>query len=136
MKTSDTSKDYHEIETHKSLMQYGSAMLRFVLWANGGGAVALLTFAGNVFSKTGVTLDRRWPTAWFLLGILLGGLAHLTAYFTQLRLYREDVDGAAATGMYSHTFWLRITIGLVIVGTLAFGVGSMWAVFSIATKSP
>lgn len=135
--TEQPNKDnWHEVETYKSLMQYGASLLRFVLWANGGGAVALLTFAGNVFLKTGQTLDMRWPMACFLAGVLAGGFATLSSYYTQLTLYREDANGDERSGVISHAFWLRVSLVLVLVGLGAFGAGSIWAVVGIAPNDP
>lgn len=127
--------NWHEVETYKSLMQYGASLLRFVLWANGGGAVALLTFAGNISSKTGQTLDMRWPMMCFLAGVLAGGLATLSSYYTQLTLYREDVNGEEHSAATTHVFWLRFSLVLVLAGLVAFASASILAVVSIAPRS-
>lgn len=63
-----------------------------------------------------------WPMGCFLTGIIVGGLANLTAYYTQLMLFNESVGNTDDT---IHTKWLYISLALVILGILLFGAGSI-----------
>lgn len=114
--------NWHQEETYKSLMLYGNNALEFVLLINGGAVIALLTFLGNLLKTDTVAIHMGWPMGCFLIGIIVGGLANLTAYYTQLMLFNESVGNTDHT---IHTKWLYITLALVILGILLFGAGSM-----------
>lgn len=124
--------DWHQEETYKSLMLYGSSAVKYVLLVNGGSVIALLTFLGNLLNSPGPAPDMRWPLGCFLLGIVFGGIAHLTAYLTQLSLYNE---GNGYTPVKSHMFWLWWTILLVAAGVAVFGVGSFLALLELGQNT-
>lgn len=115
----------HSIETYKSLIHLGTFGLKFVQLANGGGAIAILAYLGDVTSSGKSAPDLTYPMASFITGLVLGGVAILTAYFTQLRLYNE-APGAHRRG--GHVRLLYASIGLVVLSLAAFAVGSMCAV--------
>ena len=124
----DISKE-HALETYKSLVHFGSTGLKFVLTSNGAAAIAVLTFLGHfIASGKSPAPDLRFPLGVFLLGVLFGGLATITGYFTQLSLYDEATGQSVGKSLPSHTFWLYISIGLILLGVVAFGVGSLCAV--------
>src|SRR4051812_29592500 len=81
----------HGIETYKGLIQLGTFGLKFVQLVNGGGAVALLAYLGNVSASGHAAPDLTRSMALFLSGLVLGGFAALTAYLMQLRLYGEGL---------------------------------------------
>ena len=114
--------DWHQQETYKSLMLYGNNVVKFVLLVNGGAVIALLTFLGNFLKKSEASIDMAWPMGCYLLGIILGGVANMTAYQTQLALYNE---GMGNNLRLEHTIWLNITIILVTIGIALFGAGSI-----------
>jgi hypothetical protein len=58
--------------------------------------------------------------------VLIGGIATVTSYLTQLTLYNESL-GRPLPGR-SHMFWLRFSLLLLLLGILAFGAGALWAV--------
>lgn len=80
------SQTAHGIETYKSLIQLGTFGLKFVQIVNGGGAIALLAYLGDVTSSGHPAPDLTWPMALFVGGLILGGSAAVTAYLMQLRL--------------------------------------------------
>ena len=116
------NSDWHKEETYKSLMLYGNNALKFVLLINGGAVIALLTFLGNLLKNDTVSVHMGWPMGCFLMGIIVGGLANMTAYLTQLTLFNESVGNTNNT---THTNWLYATIALVILGIILFGAGSI-----------
>lgn len=127
-----SESDWHQEETYKSLMLYGSGAVRYVLLVNGGSVIALLTFMGNLLKSPGPAPDMRGALGFFLLGIVLGGAAHLTAYLTQLALYNEGNGNFLER---DHVYWLRWTIGLVILGVSSFGTGSILALIELGQGS-
>ena len=124
--------DWHQEETYKSLMLYGSGAVKYVLLVNGGSVIALLTFLGNLLKTPGHVPDMRWPLACFLIGIVFGGIAHLTAYLTQLALYNEGNGNAPDR---DHTFWLWRSVFLVVAGLAMFGAGSVLALIELGGHS-
>lgn len=122
------TKNWHAEETYKSLILFGNTGLRFVLLVNGGAILALLTFVGNLQGKVNPAPDMTWPFVMFLTGILFGGFATLTAYFTQLTLYNESIGNVTNNESRNHTFWLRRSLALIGLGIVSFGIGSLLAV--------
>jgi len=122
-----SESDWHSSETYKSLMQYGAATLKFVFTANGGSVVALLSYVAAVYGKGCSTPDLKWPMLVFVGGVFLGGCATVTAYLTQLSLFNESQGREG-----SHALPLKLTMGLAILGVLAFMAGSVWAVLKLS----
>jgi uncharacterized membrane protein YidH (DUF202 family) len=114
--------DWHQEETYKSLMLYGNNALKFVVLINGGAVIALLTFLGNLLKKDAVAIHMGWPMSCLLTGIIVGGLANITAYYTQLMLFNEVVGNEKYA---IHAKLLYITLALVIFFIILFGVGSI-----------
>ena len=127
-----SENDWHSQETYKSLMLFGNNAVKFVLLVNGGAIIALLTFLGNFLKNNQVTVDMAWPMGCFLLGIVVGGFANITAYLTQLALYNEGIGNELDR---NHTTWLNWSLVLVCIGILLFGVGSVLALLEIRTYS-
>ena len=116
----------HWIETYKSLIAISIEGFKFSALTNGGAAVALLAYLGNISGKVGPLPDMRFSMAAFLAGLALCGFAMLTAYLTQLKLLNEI--GQNATPRVKHTWPLWIAIFLFACSLLAFGIGSWQAV--------
>ncbi|XQA69533.1 hypothetical protein ACM9XB_18745 [Xanthomonas sacchari] len=131
MKSSDSGISWHAEETYKGLIQISLSALRFGLFANGGAAVALLAFLGKENQKAIIIGSIKATMAIFIAGITLGGLAHLTAYLTQLRLYGESALGDIQQGIWHHNTFLWITILLGASSIIAFAVGSLCGVAAI-----
>lgn len=72
------------IETYKSLITISTEGFKFCALANGGAAVAILAYLGNIAGKSGATPDLRGAMAWFLAGLVFCGVGVLFAYLTQL----------------------------------------------------
>ncbi len=124
--------DWHLQETYKSLMLYGNNAVKFVLLVNGGAVIALLTFLGNFLKNNQANIDMAWPMGCYLFGIILGGIANMTAYQTQLTLYNE---GLGNNPKLDHTKWLYSTFILVTIGIVLFGAGSILALLELQTYS-
>jgi hypothetical protein len=125
-------KNEHAIETYRSLMLYGSAGITFVLTVNGAAAIAVMTFLGHFIEKGGAKApDMRLPLLLFLGGVLAGGIATATAYFTQLTLYNESIGTRPSDRGITHVFWLRVSVAVMFLGMIVFGAGAGVAVWRL-----
>jgi hypothetical protein len=120
------SPSQHWIETYKSLITLAVEGFKFAALANGGAAVALLAYLGNVASKGAGAPDMRCSMAAFLAGLAACGLSMLLAYLTQLKLLNESSVGERPK--LSHGWLLWCAIALFVCSLLFFGVGSWQAV--------
>lgn len=114
------------LETYKSLITLSVEGFKFSALANGGAAIALLAYLGNIAGKGAVLPDMRCPMAAFLLGLLTCGLAMLFGYLTQLTLLNEI--GRSERLAVPHGWLLWVSIVLFLLSLAAFGAGSWLAV--------
>ena len=122
------------IETYRSIVTHSSAAIKAVMLVNGGSAVALLAFMGNVWKENGASAvpDIIWPMVFFVAGLSLGTLTAGTAYLTQFTLYRENTRIATGKWWDDHELWLQWSIGLLILGLVCFVVGGIWAAYEFS----
>lgn len=118
--------DAHFIETYKSLITISVEGFKFCALVNGGSAVALLAYLGNVVGKGAAAPDMRIPMAAFLLGLAFCGFAMFFAYLTQLRLLNEPAQPQVVA--FRHNRFLKLAMLLVVFSLVAFSVGSWQAV--------
>tara|TARA_R110002072_G_C7607072_1_gene504663 strand:+ start:82 stop:453 length:372 start_codon:yes stop_codon:yes gene_type:complete len=122
------STDWHQEETYKSMIQISSVIMKFVFTANGGAAVALLTFMGHLQAKDISPPDLSSALLFFLAGVLFGGLTAAFSYMTQLTLFRE---GKNELPKDKHHSPMRIAAFFAALGIATFGVGSWLAVSAL-----
>jgi len=120
-------EDEKKLETFRSLIQISVSGLRLLAILNGGAAVALLAYLGNVAGKTAAVPDMRLSIGCYLFGLVLTGFAFVFSYLTQSRLFNE-LMGRAEHGF--HERWQIAAFVLVVLGLVAFTVGSISAVKS------
>lgn len=120
------SAQQHWLETYKSLIAISLEGFKFSALANGGAAVALLAYLGNVAGKGTLSPDMREPMFAFLSGLTACGLSMLFAYLTQLKLLNEI--GHSERLAFNHGWLLWSAIVLFAGSVVAFGVGSWLAV--------
>lgn len=118
----------HAGETYKSLIQISVEGMKLLALLNGGAAVALLAYLGNLAGKSPSMPDMRCPMGFFLAGLVLCGFCFVTSYLTQLTLYNESLGGPTKRFYQRHKFWLPVAILSVIGSLLAFAFGSYSAV--------
>jgi hypothetical protein len=116
--------DWHQIETYKSLIQFGAFGLKFLQVVNGGAVLALLAYLGDVTGAGRSAPDVTYPMILFVAGLALSGAATITVYLTQLALYNEG-NRALSDGV--HGRWLWLSIGLCGLSLVSFAVGAVWA---------
>jgi hypothetical protein len=118
----------HWLETYKSLITLSVEGFKFTALVNGGAAVALLAYLGNVASRVPPAPDMRPPMAAFLTGLAFCGSALLFAYLTQLKLLNESSQPEKPA--VGHGVLLGAAIASFVGSLVAFGVGSWLAVCS------
>lgn len=123
--------DWHAKETYKGLIRLSLNGLRFAIFANGGAAVALLAFLGKEGTAALSLGAARTTMDLFIAGLVLGGLAHVTAYLTQLKLYGESALNAGQTGVFQHRTFLWVTVLLVVASIGVFAAGAWCGVWAI-----
>jgi hypothetical protein len=122
MRPGDKPKSWHEEKTYDSIITYGLNAIKFVLLANGGAILAILTFIG---SYQNMAEKLNGSIVCFVVGVILGGLVNITAYLTQLSLFNQRNNDVPF--YRNHRTWLWLSIIVIFLGTLSFAVGAIWA---------
>jgi hypothetical protein len=118
--------DANWVETYKSLIVLAAEGFKFCALANGGAAVAILAYLGNVAGKSGSVPDMRCAMLSFLSGLFFCGWAMVFAYLTQLKRLNRLAEKENPSGDWR----LRVAILFVVLSLLSFGTGSWLAVIS------
>lgn len=128
----------HALETYKSLIQIGAELSRLCILANGGAAIALLSYLGSVASKEHTVPNMVCPMSFYALGVFVGCLYAVISWFAQFILYQEDrdiinnINSANKDGeprqRPPHMYVVFVALFLAIIGIIFFVVGSILAV--------
>ena len=113
------AEQLHSIEMFRSIITYGSAALKSAILINGGAAVALLAFIGNIWTKEISQIAVNSLTnsiLYFSFGVLVAAVGAAGSYFTQY-CYGEKFQRAA---IVFHT----LTVILVLGSYVCFGIGA------------
>ena len=102
--------------------------MKILLLLNGGAAVAILAYLGNVSGNAAAFPDMRIPMGCYIAGLVLCSLAFATMYLTQFFRFNELVNNAYANRQGVHTKWLLLAFSLAILSIVSFAVGSFYAV--------
>jgi hypothetical protein len=118
----------HLTETYKGLITISVEALKILAIVNGGAAVAVLTYLGNLVSRSppgnSPSPDVTPALSWYCGGLTATLLAFVCSYLTQLALFRETVQ--RKPNRYHPWFlWLAIVLAMGAVG--AFFKGSITA---------
>lgn len=116
------SKD-HQDHVFEGLVPLSQGAMRLAVLVNGGGAVALLAFMGQIYPAA-LVAGLVPAMKLFIGGIVAGGLAHVFAYLTQLALFNEEVERAQPVG---HQVWLNLALTAVLVSIVFFCWGALHA---------
>lgn len=115
-----------DLEMFRSVIQAGILALRTPILINGGAAVALLAFIGNIWTKSqsaSVAGSLTSAMLFFVIGVLCGGLATAGTYFSQF-CYRHRYNKTAVT---FHSFTVLTAVGAYVL--FGFGAYSSYAAF-------
>ena len=116
------AQQLHAVEMFKSVIGYGSAALKSAILINGGAAVALLAFIGNIWSKEiaqAAVSHLTSAIAYFSFGVLAAAVGTASSYFTQY-YYSENYQ---RTGIVFHTLTVAVVIGSYVLFSLGI-IGS------------
>ncbi|SRR5579885_269047 len=111
-----------ERETFRSVIQAGQTALRTVILINGGAAVALMIFLGNIWADTEPPAHILNSLLAFSAGVLWGGLATGTTYLSRTLF-------ASRLRFMGYVFNV-LTMMLVIAAYLGFAWGAYNAYLS------
>lgn len=109
------------LELFKSALEAGQTALRFLVVINGGAAVALLAFLGNVASKdpskvlTVSVQDVNQAMAIFVVGVGLAAASAAFRYLTQFAASSEWKKSAVTCN------WMAIIVGVASLAAFFFG---------------
>ncbi|HVA11938.1 MAG TPA: hypothetical protein VNF99_01695 [Stellaceae bacterium] len=111
------------IESFKALIQFALAAIRGVVLINGGAAIAVLAFLGNVWSKDesirAAARTMQLPLSFFLSGVAMGVTSAAAAYMAQVFFtHRKNKAGLP---------FQVLGILLVLGGLIVFVIGSLKA---------
>jgi hypothetical protein len=129
--------DWHLTETYKSLITLTVEALKMLALVNGGAAIAILTYVGNLASRQpapGHLPDIRFALWWYCGGVAATTLAFIIAYSTQLRLFIEERDRRGGPRRLT-LHWIGVTAGVLLAlgAAGAFGAGCLYAATAIAS---
>jgi|GEM_PF-925797 len=123
-------KSQHTIETYKSMIQIAIEGFKLITLINGGAAVAILAYLGNIASKRDGAIklpDMTCAISSFSLGVLCCAMGIICGYMTQLALF-NDGRNDNPWFLKDHRYWLYIGLSMLIIASFAFGLGAYSAV--------
>jgi hypothetical protein len=120
----------HAVETFKSLVQISLEGLKLLALFNGGAAVALLAYLGNVAGKGMPVPNMRLPMVCYVVGLIACGLAFFFGYLTQFRLYNESMGWSPQRQHVKHQV---AGIIFALLSLVAFSVGSCVAAWRFSS---
>jgi hypothetical protein len=122
---------WHLQETYKSLITISVECLKMLAIVNGGAAVAVLTYLGNLASHaaSGQPAIHITPALMCYCGGLFAAvLAFALSYVVQLRLYNEEIALSEGRPVHrKHQWALWSAMALVFLAAVAFAAGCLLA---------
>jgi hypothetical protein len=131
-----SSAEWHLTETYKGLITLSIEALKMLALVNGGAAVAVLTYLGNLASHSPAPThlpDIKPALLWYCMGLVGTVVAFIAAYLTQLRLYVEEVArGGGTQARRLHGTGIGFSCVLALSAAVAFGLGCWNAAEALA----
>ena len=122
-----------ELELHRSVIDFAKAALNITLLMNGGAAIAILAFIGNIWSTNkdeALWVALACTISYFCLGLLASALGVTAAYFRQLFYSHDFLTNNPKPGddhiqKMSKTTWCFHIFGvlMVLASIMLFGLG-------------
>ena len=122
-----------EVELHRSTMDLAKGALKVSLVINGGAALAILAFIGNIWSKDGgesFSIALAYVISYFCIGLLVAAFAVAVAYFRQYSYSTDYIrgnpkpgDDGIQRGSKTTTCLQWISVLLVFTSLVLFGFG-------------
>lgn len=140
MSASPHEPSWHLTETYRGLISLAVEALKMLALVNGGAAVAVLTYLGNLVSRTtpGAAVPNLTPPLyWYCGGLLATVAAFICGYVTQLLLYNEEISRRNnPKGSQYHPYGIWTGVALAIFAALAFGKGCLDAAHALGAVHP
>lgn len=117
--TENKADSDHDLELFRSVISFAGAALKSAMLINGGAAVAMMAFIGNIWTQGVSALAVTSLTnsiLYFSSGVLAAAVATMTSYFTQY-FY---LHGPECAGHVFRAFSIIIGIGAFVL----FGYGT------------
>ncbi len=112
-------------QNFRSVIDYGLTAVKAAMLINGGAAIAILAFLGNL--KPGAPLSipptsLAFPLLSFSAGVLLGALGTMFGYFTQYKFTYDFVrtGQASIVGILLHL--TAVLFVVIAFGCFAYGI--------------
>ena len=125
----DEPWEWHIKETYKGLITISIEALKALALVNGGAAVAILAYLGNVANVTAhprlnSVPDMTNALLCFAVGLFTTVCAFIFSYLAQLRLFHEERCRHRGKH-FADLPWILLVIAILLVFTAAaaFGVG-------------
>jgi len=132
-KTEDPSARWkdHLLETYRGLLAFGVEGLKGLMLINGGAAITVLAYLGNIIPRAPITHPPKMVKStllWYGGGVLASTLALLAAYATRWILYDEELRrGRPVSTVSWYLLPNAIGVFLAITGAVCFLCGSITA---------
>lgn len=118
----------HKVEMFRSVIESGQNALRTAFLLNGGGAIAMLTFVGNLAINDPLRVPSLAPSlTLFVVGVLLVTMAAGATYMSQW-LYSGAQRWSRRAGFTFHIF--AIVLPISSYGVFGWGVYEAYTVFA------
>lgn len=114
------------LETYKSMITLSIEGFKYAALANGGAAVAILAYLGNVAGKGQLIPDMSIPMIFFCAGIISCGVAMILSYLTQYYMLSDLSKNESA--IKAHSFFLWTSLTFFLISLISFGLGSWQAI--------
>lgn len=124
-----SAPEWHLTETYKSLITLSIEALKILALINGGAAVAILAYLGNLASHAPAAAHLpaiKHALEWYCGGLVLTTFAFLVSYSIQLGLYRKET-GPRRRGIVYPRLPVILWMFLTVFAALAFGAGCLSA---------
>jgi hypothetical protein len=119
-----SSTPWHLEETYRALIPLSVEAIKMLALVNGGAAVAILAYLGNLAKYVAHQPNMVRPLMWFCAGLLASATTFIVAYHTQLRLYQEERDRADGKPVVQlHGYLITVGSFLLFFAAVAFAVG-------------
>lgn len=133
--------NWHLQETYKSLITISVECLKILAIVNGGAAVAVLTYVGNVVTRTSdhhLDIARAYIVSALIIicyctGLFFTLVAFILAYCVQLQLFQEERARAEGTvPRLKHGWFLWTAIVLLLFSACLFFAGCVVAAIALS----
>jgi hypothetical protein len=117
------------LEGFKQIIALGQSTLKSIMLINGGAAVALLAFLGNLITRSGSSTNIvafADSMGMFVIGVFLAAVAYATTYFGQL-FYDGEKNWQQRTGFVFHI--VTSLVGAASLAAFLWGAHSAYSGF-------